>query len=30
MNRSTLSDGPPLFALVDRSRLQRPHLTSLP
>ncbi|MDP1947463.1 MAG: PilZ domain-containing protein [Nitrospirota bacterium] len=30
MNRSTLSDGPPLFALLDRSRSQRPHLTSLP
>ena len=30
MNRSTLSDGPPLFALVDRSSPQRPHLTSLP
>ena len=30
MNRSTLSDGPPLFALVDRSGPQRPHLTSLP
>ena len=30
MNRSTLSDGPPLFALVDRSDPQRPHLTSLP
>ncbi|MDP1769753.1 MAG: PilZ domain-containing protein [Nitrospirota bacterium] len=30
MNRSTLSDGPPLFALVDRPGPQRPHLTSLP
>ena len=30
MNRSTLSDGPPLFALVDHSHPQRPHLTSLP
>jgi len=30
MSRSTLSDGPPLFALVDRSSPQRPHLISLP
>ena len=30
MNRSMLSKGPPLFALVDRSCPQRPHLTSLP
>jgi hypothetical protein len=30
MNRSMLSDGPPLFTLVDHSSPQRPHLTSLP
>lgn len=30
MNRSMLSDGPPLFALLDRSSSQGPHLTSLP
>ena len=30
MNRSILNDGPPLFALVDPSHPQRPHLTSLP
>ena len=30
MNRSMLSEGPPLFALVDRASPQRPHLTSLP
>ena len=30
MNRSTLKGELPLFALVDRSRSQRPHLTSLP